>query len=110
MRVTGRTFSRNLLCVLAPVALAFGGGCGDPVNPGLTITISPVALVFEDADETVQLTATVEDQNGRVMAGVSVEWLSSNGIIAQVSEDGLVTSGESGTSSRPKRRSGPTRA
>ena len=31
------------------------------------------------------------------MAGVSVEWLSSNGIIAQVSEDGLVTSGESGT-------------
>ena len=96
MRATGRTFSRNLLSVLAPVA--FGGGCVDPVDPepGLTITISPVAAVFEDLGETVQLTATVEDQNGQAMPDVAVVWLSSNGTIARVSEDGLVTSGESG--------------
>ena len=98
MRTLGRTGSRSLLGVLALVALGLGGGCdsaGPPVPT--TITISPVNVVLQDAGRTVQLTATVNDQNGQAMAAVEVDWSSSNRITASVSEDGLVAGGASGT-------------
>ena len=41
--------------------------------------------------ETVQLTATVQDQNGRAMSGVAVTWISGDQSVATVNTDGLVT-------------------
>ena len=87
------------MCVPALVALGLGSGCGDPAGPPVatTITISPLEAILEDAGDTVQLTATVEDQNGQAMTDVAVAWSSSDSIIANVSEDGLVTGEEAGS-------------
>jgi len=80
--------------------LAFGGGCGgDPVDPApvaTAIAITPAAATLEDAGETVQLTATVTDQNGQIMTDVEVTWSTGDSLIAEVSETGLVVGGESG--------------
>ncbi len=98
-----RTESRNLLhgSPRAPrmtlAVLALGGGCADPVEPGPVITISPPVVIFEDAGEAVQLTATVEGSHGRTVPGVTVEWSSGDSLVAQVGKEGLVTSLESGT-------------
>ena len=103
MRPIGRTVSRNLLRVLALVALALGGGCGGhPAEPepelvATTITISPEAATLKDAGETVQLTATVMDQNAKPMTDVAVAWSSRDTVIARVSASGLVTAREPGT-------------
>ena len=82
------------------VALALGAGCGDPVVPApvaTSITVSPADVVLEDAGVEAQLTATVRDQDGETMPDVQVVWTSSNRVIAGVSQDGLVTGGDSGT-------------
>ena len=44
-----------------------------------------------------QLTATVLDQNGAVMAGAAVTWVSSSSSVASVSSTGLVTAVADGT-------------
>jgi len=61
-----------------------------------SITIAPATATLEDAGETVQLTATVMDQNGEAMTGVEVDWSTGDSLIAQVSASGLVEGGESG--------------
>ena len=102
MRPIRHTVSRGILCVPSLVALALGGACGDdPVDPepvATTITIEPATATLKDAGETVQLTATVKDQNGEAMPDVSVAWSSGDQSIAQVSRTGLVKGRESGTS------------
>ena len=95
MRPIESTVDRDLLCVLALV-LAFGGGCNEPVPVATTVTISPVAAVLEDAGDTVQLTATVRDQNGQAMRFVPFAWAVGDSIIAPVSQDGVVTGGAAG--------------
>ena len=95
MRPIESTVDRDLLCVLALV-LAFGGGCNEPVPVATTVTISPVAAVLEDAGDTVQLTATVRDQNGQAMRFVPFAWTVGDSIIAPVSQDGVVTGGAAG--------------
>ena len=47
--------------------------------------------------ETVQLTATVLDQNGQAMSGVSVTWASSDGGVASVGANGVVTAVQNGS-------------
>lgn len=97
MRPYGRAFLRNLAGALALGVLGLGGGCGDPVSVATAITISPGSAVLEDAGETVQLTASVMDQNGEVMTGVPVFWTSGDSIVALVSMRGLVTGWGAGT-------------
>lgn len=100
MRPLRQAVSPDFRCLPALVALAFGGGCGgDPVDPepmATAITITPAAATLKDAGETVQLTATVTDQNGQAMTGVEVIWSTGDSLIADVSETGLVEGGESG--------------
>ncbi len=83
------------------VGLVLASGCGgrdsttapepvsDPPRP-TTIAVSPFAAELTALGETVQLTAEVRDQNGRVMTGVTVTWTSSDTSVATVSE-GVVT-------------------
>ncbi len=77
--------------------------CGDdPVDPppdpvATTVEVAPATATLSALGETVQLTATVSDQNGNVMSGASVTWSSSDASVATVSATGLVTAAGNGT-------------
>ena len=93
--------------LLAVALLAAGCGGDDPVEPPTpppsavptTVTITPDAADFESLGETVQLAATVLDQNGQAMAGASVTWTTSDAGVATVSSGGLVTATGNGMAS-----------
>ena len=98
-----RTIVR-LSAVLAVVALAKGCGDGEslsapptpePARP-TTVTVSPATDELTALGETVQLTAEVQDQNARVMAGATVTWRSSAISVATVDASGLVTAAGNG--------------
>ena len=90
--------------LLASVALA--ASCGDgttappqppaPLLPA-AITVSPAAAEFAALHDTVRLSAEVRDQNGQVMAGAAVTWVSTSTGVATVDAAGLVTSVGNGT-------------
>ena len=100
MKPVKRVLSGSPQCALgtAVVALALAGGCSDPAGPPVatTIEVSPATAVLEDAGATALLIATVRDQHGRIMTDIVVAWSSSDSLIAQVAEKGLVTGGEVG--------------
>ena len=59
--------------------------------------MSPAAAEMTALGETVQLTASVSDQNGQALAGTSVSWSSSGTAVATVSASGLVSAVGNGT-------------
>lgn len=95
MQPIGRALSPNLPAL---VALALAGGCSEPefVPVPTTIEISPSAPVLGDFGDTVQLTATVKNQNGEAMPWVPVSWTGVGMFVVHVSENGLVTATEPG--------------
>lgn len=86
------------LVALAPTLLAACGG-DDAVEPSVatTLTISPPSADLSSLGETVQLTATVRDQNGQEIAGATVTWTSGDNAVATVNGTGLVTAVENGS-------------
>ena len=101
-----RSATPGLICAVA-VLLASCGGGEEPVAPPppaapsvpTTVTISPAAVTLRSLGETVRLTATVRDQRGQDMTGVTVTWASSDASVASVTSDGLVTAAGNGTAS-----------
>lgn len=92
MVVTERTFSPTLLWTLALGVAVLAAACGDdPVPVPTTIAVSPSSAMLESLGETVQLTATVKDQDGQTMPDVTVTWTSGNESAATVNSAGLVT-------------------
>ena len=100
--------SRSLLSFLVAFLLA----CGDvqatapaaPTQPApapvpTSMVITPPTATLAALAQTVQLTATVQDQDGRTMAGVAVNWASSDGGVATVDAEGLVTAVRNGATS-----------
>ena len=92
---------------LAPVVLLLLG-CGDegssPTTPpappppvATSITLSATNLSFSSIGAIQQLSATVRDQNGATMSGVSVSWATSAASVVTVSSTGLATSVADGT-------------
>ncbi|MDE2974882.1 MAG: Ig-like domain-containing protein [Gemmatimonadota bacterium] len=81
------------------MAIVWAGGCGDdPVEPEpTTITVSPAAATLLSVGETVQLSATVQDQNGEIMTDVAVTWTSRDTKVSMVDGNGLVTAAGNGT-------------
>ncbi len=77
--------------------------CGDdePVAPpppvATTVEVAPATAQLSALGETVQLSATVRDQNGNAMAGAAVNWSSSSSAVATVSAAGIVTAAGNGT-------------
>ncbi|MXW18138.1 MAG: Ig domain-containing protein [Gemmatimonadetes bacterium] len=77
--------------------------CGDdpippePVPVPTTVEVTPAASTLSALGETVQLTATVSDQNGNVMSGASVAWSSGDASVVTVNATGLVTATGNGT-------------
>lgn len=58
--------------------------------PVATVTVGPANSSIASGG-TVQLTATMRDEQGNVLSGRAVTWTSANDLVAQVSETGLVT-------------------
>ena len=60
------------------------------------ITLSPEAATLTALGGTLQLTATVLDQEGKVIADAGVSWTSTNASIVKVDANGLVTAVQNG--------------
>ena len=85
--------------------LALTNGCGDgdgtvvppsdPPRPA-TVAVTPAATQLSALGATVQLSAEVRDQEGRVLAGTPVAWTSGNPLVATVDGSGLVTAADNG--------------
>ena len=65
--------------------------------PGPAVVIEPSSMPPMVLGESMQLTASVLDQNGQSVAGAMVAWSSSDPAVAEVSSEGLVTAVTSGT-------------
>ena len=92
-----RTYSLGFLALLL-VSMSSCGGSESTTEPtdtptpvATTLTLSPTSVSFSVLGDTEQLSASVLDQNGAVMAGASVSWSSSSTSVASVSSTGLVT-------------------
>lgn len=94
---------------LTATVLILNAACGDggaspptdPVDPPVatTVNVSPGTAQLASIGATVQLTATVLDQRGQPMAGVSVTWGSSDASVASVAANGTVTAVANGNAS-----------
>lgn len=98
LRSIGHMSRRAIPGALALATAAMAGGCektGEKVWPA-AITVTPETAILEDITLTVQLEATVEDENGQVMPDAEIRWLSSFDTVASVNGRGLVTARDSG--------------
>ena len=98
------------LIVAVPVlALALIVACGgaddgpteptEPLEPPVatTLNISPASVDLSSFGETLQLTATVLDQNGQPIASAPVSWAIDDNSVATVDAGGLVTAVQNGS-------------
>ena len=98
------------LIVAVPVlALALIVACGgaddgptEPTEPpeppvATTLNISPASVDLSSFGETLQLTATVLDQNGQPIASAPVSWAIDDNSVATVDAGGLVTAVQNGS-------------
>ncbi|MDE0475390.1 MAG: Ig-like domain-containing protein [Gammaproteobacteria bacterium] len=87
---------------LALIVACVGDDGAAPTEPpeppvATTVSISPAAVDFSSFGETLQLTATVVDQNSQTMAGAPVSWTVSDNSVATASTGGLVTAVANGS-------------
>jgi len=95
---------RFALCVFMFLVLTVTAVCGkdntitDPTDPTPTrIAISPTNVSLASVGETIQLVASVYDENDEVIPTVGVTWSSNDALIATVSNAGVVTAMSVGT-------------
>ena len=87
-----------VLAGVVPWASACGDGATEaPVSFPTTVTVTPATVGFTALGETVQLSAQVRDQDGRIMEGFAVSWESTDAAIATVDANGLVTAAGNGS-------------
>ena len=85
--------SPRLAAALLSLAVACSDASTDPVAAPTptSVVVSASSLSFSSLGETAQLTATVHDQNGQVIAGATVAWVSAHPSVATVDGNGLVS-------------------
>ena len=76
---------------LGLVVVALSGGCGTEPPVPASIAVSPHSTTLLWFDETVQLTASVQDLDGRNISDVAVTWMSGDESVVTVDATGLVT-------------------
>ena len=83
-----------------PIGALALAGCGDTTEPPAprpaAVAVTPFHTEIPALGQTVQLTAEVRDQDGRVMTGVALTWSSSTAAVASVEASGLVTAASNG--------------
>jgi hypothetical protein len=94
-RSSRRTASGALLLVLGLAGCGGGGGTEPKVPTTAALNASTVSL--GTIGQTVQLTATITDQNGNTIGSPALTWTSANTAVASVSSSGLVTATGNGT-------------
>ncbi len=108
------TFNRGIVPVLISVVFYASITCGkdsttqpdspEPPPPSsppsvsiaTRIEITPSSPSLSFVGETIQLVANVYDQNGSIMQGTTVTWMSSDAGVARVNSAGLVTAVKNG--------------
>ena len=103
----GMNSARPALVAVLLAGMAWASGCGDgatepappPPDPprATTVTVTPATAELTALGETVRFSAEVRDQNGRVLAGVSVAWSSADASVATIDASGLATAVGNGT-------------
>jgi len=86
--------------LLAALLVSCGGDSSTeptPSNQPAQVQVSPATATLTSVGATQQLSATVRDAQGAVLAGAAVTWSSSNGSSASVSSTGLVEAMGEGT-------------
>jgi len=78
------------LTALTLIVACDGGTKPDPLYPA-TVLVTPGEAALGMSTDRVHLTATVKDQNGDPMDGVTVTWSSENTDVATVSSEGVVS-------------------
>ncbi len=108
VRGMARTRGRRTRIIHTAASLAvaiWASACGEggteptpagPLRP-TAVAVARETVTFTTLGDTVQLAAEVRDQNGRVMSGAHVTWLTRNPAVAEVSPAGLVTAVGNGT-------------
>ena len=91
-------FRLILTAAMIPLCVTCDGGSVEPLDP-TTITISPSSAMLRSLGDTLQLSATVHDQNGRVMPEVPVRWASTESSVAAVNTAGVATAVSNGSAS-----------
>ena len=101
-----RVFAKITASVYLVILAGCGGGDSSPTSPepstptppapppapvATSISVTPSSHTLATIGATVQLMATVRDQNNNPMTGQTVIWSSSNTAVATVSGNGLVT-------------------
>ena len=89
----------RILTAATVVAAVWANACGEggteptPAGPPrpTAVAVARETVTFTTLGDTVQLAAEVRDQNGRVMSGAHVTWLTRNPTVAEVNTAGLVT-------------------
>ncbi len=94
MRLPEAWQGRTALIALTLIA-ACDGGTDPPV--ATSVTVSPAVVELAALGETQQLSASVLDRNGRMIAGAPVTWASTDNSVATVSTGGLVTAAGNGS-------------
>ena len=87
--------SDTLLLVLGIGVAGCGGGTEPKVPTAAVLSASTVSLAA--IGQTVQLTATVTDQNGNTIGFPELTWTSANTAVVTVTSSGLVTATGNGT-------------
>ena len=96
-------FLRGLIASITTLSLLALSSCGKdgptepPAQVPSIINLSSYDFVLTAIGETVQITATVLDQESRNIPGATVTWSSSNPNIASVGPDGTVTAASNGS-------------
>jgi hypothetical protein len=72
-------------------------GTTAPTPVATTVTVTPTSGTLTAVDATLQLSATVQDQNGQTMSGQGVTWSSGATGVATVDNSGLVKAVANGT-------------
>jgi hypothetical protein len=85
----------------AALGILIGTACSDggtpPAPVPTSVAVSPAAPTLAALGATQQLAATVRDQSGAAMSGVTVTWSSSDTTVVRVSLTGLVTAVANGS-------------
>lgn len=100
LQPTAHHVSRSSPFALPVMAALLAGGCEPAAPPTIaSISVTPATVTMEDIEEFVQLEATVADENGKTITGLTINWLSSDVDIATVTPGGRLRGKQPGTAS-----------